>query len=245
MKCISCDADIPSVWVAALSSNCCPGCSGPIYSEQSKQLMDELREAMSAMQNADAPSIAGWLLDNYQLTKIGDAQPVVFHRKQEKQVQQRIAEKLHPKLTMKKENDKNFRDIVAEIQSGNLGNVSSGIDIDIDNELPYEVEGKSRAEMDRFQESQVVAGRDQTSLDPVDLVVDKLIKNPQMILSNDQKPLNQDEIAKLTNSISGAGEKQQILLDPKRMERLRKQSEILSGNADESVYKNNGAIRRA
>ena len=81
MRCISCNADIPPQWVHAINSNICPGCAGPIMTDSSKALMEELSSAMERMPN-DPQGLAGWLLSNYQLQKIGEAQPVDrFHRK--------------------------------------------------------------------------------------------------------------------------------------------------------------------
>ena len=80
MKCITCSADIPPAFVSAIAKNICPGCDGPIMSETAKTLMSELKEAMSRMPN-DPEGLAGWIVSNYELTKIGDAQPTEFHRK--------------------------------------------------------------------------------------------------------------------------------------------------------------------
>ena len=79
MKCISCTAEIPPAWINAIQSNVCPGCGGAIMDEASKELLDELRSAMEKMPN-DPEGLAGWLLSNYRLHKIGDAEPTGFHR---------------------------------------------------------------------------------------------------------------------------------------------------------------------
>lgn len=82
MKCMSCNAEIPPEWVACIQENKCPGCGGAIMDDSSKQLLDELREAMQRMPG-DPEGLAGWLLSNYQLIKIGSAEPTVFHRKKD------------------------------------------------------------------------------------------------------------------------------------------------------------------
>ena len=80
MKCRSCGADIPPAFVHAIATNQCAGCGGEIMSEEDKQLLDELSDAMERMPN-DPQGVAGWLLSNYQFRKIGDAVPVEkFHR---------------------------------------------------------------------------------------------------------------------------------------------------------------------
>ena len=79
MKCISCKIDVPAQWTAALNSNICPSCGKNIMDEVSKNLLAELRTAMTKMPN-DPEGLAGWLLSNYKLRKIGSAEPVEFHR---------------------------------------------------------------------------------------------------------------------------------------------------------------------
>lgn len=95
MKCFSCNVEIPVSFVAALAANTCPGCSGPIQTEESIEFMDELSEAFERMPN-DPQGIAGWILSNYRLNKIGDeAPPEQFHRPltdEEKAAQQQAAQ---------------------------------------------------------------------------------------------------------------------------------------------------------
>ena len=85
---MSCKAIIPPAWVAAIKSGICPGCGGNIYDEATKILMEELAAAMEVMATSsgtggvNAQGIAGWLMSNYRLQKIGDAIPVdKFHDK--------------------------------------------------------------------------------------------------------------------------------------------------------------------
>ena len=81
MKCLTCGAEIPPAWVNAIQKNECPGCGGEIMNESVKSLMTELRDAIAQMPNADAESITGWLMSNYNFQKIGAAEPTAFHRK--------------------------------------------------------------------------------------------------------------------------------------------------------------------
>lgn len=81
MRCVSCAADVPPQWVAALEANICPGCGGQIMSDESKDLMAELQGAIAKMPN-DPKGLAGWILSNYRIKKIGSAEPTeYFHRK--------------------------------------------------------------------------------------------------------------------------------------------------------------------
>ena|SRR5690606_34784338 len=74
MRCVSCGADVPPQWVAAIDSNTCPGCGGQIMSSESKELMEELQDAISKMPN-DPKGLAGWILSNFRIKKIGSAEP--------------------------------------------------------------------------------------------------------------------------------------------------------------------------
>jgi len=87
MFCQNCNTEIPPAWKRMIIKNECPACGEPIMSEQSKQLLDELKEAMERMPN-DPEGLAGWLLSNYRLQKIGDAQPTDFHGKRVSQANQ-------------------------------------------------------------------------------------------------------------------------------------------------------------
>lgn len=72
---MNCGVDILPSYVGAIKSNQCPGCLGQIYNDATKQLMEELADAMAKMPN-DPQGIAGWLLSNYRFQKIGDGKPV-------------------------------------------------------------------------------------------------------------------------------------------------------------------------
>ncbi len=77
MKCDSCDVDIPPAWVKVISGNVCPECNGAIMSDGTIELMVGLKTALEQMPN-DPQGIAGWLLSNYQMRKIGDGVPTEF-----------------------------------------------------------------------------------------------------------------------------------------------------------------------
>ncbi len=79
MKCQSCSADIPPQWVNAIQQNMCPGCGGSIMDEDTTELLLALSETMQKMPN-DPVGLAGWLVSNYYMKKIGDCEPTEFHR---------------------------------------------------------------------------------------------------------------------------------------------------------------------
>lgn len=75
MQCRNCKCEIPPAFVTAIANNSCPGCGKEIMSETDQELMTSLSEAMERMPN-DPQGLAGWLLSNYRLTKVGAAEPV-------------------------------------------------------------------------------------------------------------------------------------------------------------------------
>lgn len=75
MKCRTCDAEVPPQFVKAIEKNICPACEGPILLDSDKELIDELSKALEEMPN-DPQGVAGWLLSNYEVRKIGEAKPV-------------------------------------------------------------------------------------------------------------------------------------------------------------------------
>ena len=80
MKCQSCQAEIPPQWVDAIQSNRCPGCGGKLMDEGMEELLKDLTEKMKEMPN-DPIGLAGWLVSNYKMIKVGDCEPTEFHRK--------------------------------------------------------------------------------------------------------------------------------------------------------------------
>lgn len=75
MNCISCQAPVHPEFVHSIKSNCCPACGGAIMNEAAQELLKNLGEALEKMPN-DPHGIAGWLLSNYELRKIGTGEPV-------------------------------------------------------------------------------------------------------------------------------------------------------------------------
>jgi len=74
--CQTCGITIPNEWKSIILSNLCPVTQDhPIMSEKSKEILDELKEAINQMPS-DPDGLSGWIMSNYQLTKIGDVAPV-------------------------------------------------------------------------------------------------------------------------------------------------------------------------
>ena|ERR1700748_1914091 len=78
MLCNTCNADIPPSFVKALARNVCPSCDGPIMLEDTIELMAGLKSALEQMPN-DPQGIAGWLLSNYRMQKVGTGEPTGFY----------------------------------------------------------------------------------------------------------------------------------------------------------------------
>ena len=78
MLCNTCSADIPPSFVKAIQSNHCPACDGPIMLEDTIELMTGLKSALEQMPN-DPQGIAGWLLSNYRMQKVGTGEPTGFY----------------------------------------------------------------------------------------------------------------------------------------------------------------------
>lgn len=78
MNCNTCNADIPPSFVRAIEKNCCPACEGPIMAEDTIELMAGLKSALEQMPN-DPQGIAGWLLSNYRMQKVGTGEPTGFY----------------------------------------------------------------------------------------------------------------------------------------------------------------------
>jgi Zn-finger nucleic acid-binding protein len=76
MLCANCNVNIPPEWKAAVRLNSCPSCGNAIMNDAMQTLLEEIRDALKQMPN-DPEGLAGWLLSNYQLVKIGDGKPVL------------------------------------------------------------------------------------------------------------------------------------------------------------------------
>jgi hypothetical protein len=78
MLCNTCSAEIPPAFVKALERNICPSCDGPIMLEDTIELMAGIKSALEQMPN-DPQGIAGWLLSNYRMQKVGSGEPTGFY----------------------------------------------------------------------------------------------------------------------------------------------------------------------
>ena len=72
---MNCETEIPASFKLAIQRGECPACGDSLYTESVKELLAELSSAMERMPN-DPQGLAGWLISNYKLVKIGSAEPV-------------------------------------------------------------------------------------------------------------------------------------------------------------------------
>lgn len=78
MFCENCKVEIPPAWKKVIQSNECPACGKEIMTDKTKELLDEIKQAMERMPN-DPEGLSGWLVSNYKMVKIGDASPTTFY----------------------------------------------------------------------------------------------------------------------------------------------------------------------
>jgi hypothetical protein len=223
--------------------------------EKSKDLLDELREAMARMPG-DPEGLAGWLLSNYTLHKIGDAQPTEFHQMRHARPQNpndgvpaniKIADNPVHKFLQRTgyakqlDNRKRLKDIVNEIDgnvghggqpTGNPGHAMYNQDfdpvIDLDAEMPGDYEDY---DYDYPQPQPAVSHAKQALANSV-------------VMGGSGQPINQEELAAMAAAVSMAGQQTPLpgdlppALQLDRMKRLQKQHAMASGGG-------NGVFRRS
>lgn len=80
MNCSSCGVDIPAAWKNVFAKNECPNCSGKVMNDALQELIKDLGEELQKLPVGDAMGLAGWLVSNYSMKKIGSCEPVnVFY----------------------------------------------------------------------------------------------------------------------------------------------------------------------
>jgi hypothetical protein len=258
MKCISCTADIPPQWVNAIERNECPGCGSKIMDDASQDLLHELKEAMAKMPN-DPAGLAGWLLSNYSLRKVGTAEPTQFHRKPvlnqdakrqsapndglkvAKNSVQDFLKRKNPGIAKSVEAQKDFAGIVNQINNGSIPD-PYGNGVDLETEIDYEskslngeivAEGESQygSDIDPYEEAEY--NRNNFRSKAQDLA------RHSLVMPGNERPLSPQETAAMFEIVSGQsngidpGDNLPPALQVARMERLRKQRAISEGGTDD------------
>lgn len=246
MKCITCSAEIPPQWVGAINRNICPGCDGPICSQEQIELLTEMREAFKQMDNSPE-CIVAWLLSNYTLRKVGAAEPVNFHRKpaeviQEKKLKiaknpvQDFLKRKDASVAKTVEARKDFAEIVNQINSGEVEDPLYGNGEELESEI--DIEGE---EMDPYEEAEF--NRQQFKSTAKQLARHSLVMPGGRPLDSEETAIMMQEVAGKTSSAIGAGENIPEALQQARLERLRK-SRAIAGGGTMDFGSEKGTFRR-
>jgi len=233
MDCMNCTANIPPQWVSCIQENKCPSCGKQIMDESSKGLLDELREAMLRMPN-DPEGLTGWLLSNYKLHKIGDAEPTEFHKPRNYQpdnsqpsnikIANNPVHKFLKRTGLSKQlgNRESLKDIVSEIDNNVNANIYQQ---DYDPNINLDDEGC------------------QESAQPV---AKKALANSVVMGGEGPAvPPTQEDIEAIAAAVSMAGNTTPLdgdlppALQIDRLNRLKKQQEIVSGGGG-GVFRRGG-----
>lgn len=73
MKCMSCEADIPSEWTSCIANNLCPKCGASIMDMATKDMFDELNNVMAKLKLAPE-GVMDLVLSSFNLREIGAAE---------------------------------------------------------------------------------------------------------------------------------------------------------------------------
>lgn len=127
MNCDSCGVDIPPAWVKVIASNICVECQGPIMSDNTVELMAGLKNALEQMPN-DPQGIAGWLLSNYRMQKVGTGEPTGFIGSKSKmqagngeiKIAENPLERFHKLAGVKVQAPEKYKALISEINGGIL-----------------------------------------------------------------------------------------------------------------------------
>jgi hypothetical protein len=228
---MTCNADIPPAWVAAIQSGICPGCGGSLYSEEHKELMEGLREALVEMKNADAESITGWLTSNYKLTKIGEAAPTEFHRKPTAPVRQ-TSSIVEQNLKVANNNVQGYFE-------------RAGVPKHLQNRTRLEAMAKQLNQIgnedvseDMYpgaEQEDIYINEDEAIQEQQGVLASQVLQNNSITVPSDNpniKPLSQHEIANINSMAQRdpqAGDDIPEILQQDRMQKLRNQKAALNG----------------
>lgn len=258
MKCMSCQAEIPPSFVHAIQSNTCAGCGGAIMNEESKFILTELKEAIVKMAEDPkglAEGLAGWILSNYNVTKIGETvEPTNFHRKAA--VNSKKQGKQGPKLKIANnpvadflkrtnaskglENRPDLRELVNTINSGNVDENLYGDGEELDQE-ENEIDNSEYSENEDFDPS-----FENEDLDPYEEAetnrknfrsIRNAAENNSLTLpgSPGQRPLSRKDQADIAQAMSGGADLEAVeALHEARKARLQKSRDIASGGGQGS-----------
>jgi len=223
MKCMNCNAEISPQYVHAIANNVCPGCGGSIYDDQTKEVYNELKEAMLRMPN-DPVGLAGWLLDNYKLYKIGSAEPVdKFYNSNIKENKENKELKSSSKIkTASAEKTSEFfqrAGVSPQTKSRLPKDYSVLVDQINSNVSEDSMYGEDEVEMveDNLSDEDFSAAREMNAR----------FSDEELLMPG--KPLAKSEMKELKALLNKNSTASDTFLEGERMERLQRQENMLSG----------------
>lgn len=222
MKCINCTAEILPQYVHSIANNICPGCGGSIYDDQTKELYNQLKEAMEKMPN-DPAGLAGWLLDNYKLYKIGSAEPVEkFYNSSLKEPSAVKNNKI--KTSSAEKTNEFFQRAGVSPQTKN----KSGKDY---NSLVKQINESIEEDMyggdDQEDEVDMGTGYTNDDLMAAHEMGAQFSAEEELIIPG--KPLAKNEMKELQNMLNKSSPTAESVLESERMMRLQRQENMLTG----------------
>ena len=247
MRCMSCTADIPPEWVNAIQRNVCPGCGGEIMNEPAKELLTELTAAMERMPN-NPQGVAGWLLSNYQLRKVGEAQPVEhFHTKQQMaqggfdEHQLKIANNPVQQMLQRSGQFKNIQATQAKLAGAPMGGnrmqqlaeMAQGI-AEVDNTEAYLTADEN------FSAQQYYDPDDDAIIERGPRMSKQLVAAGASLVDPSVQPPTPEELAELSGYVEEPVQDADLanrILQQQRIQRLRTQQDVANGGG-------NGVFRR-
>jgi len=242
MICQNCSVEIPPAWVAAIASNQCPACSGPIMDDAAQALMEGLATALKQMPN-NPQGIAGWILSNFQVRQIGDALPV-DHFHGDRPPQEHQAQAANPNypsshqryLGNKHEATKGIQATNAKLAhlaqsiQGNQNSMYGGEEEELNVTEDFDPSGPSKADIEAAAElmgTSLPRNREGQSSPPVKLK-DLLASQAGALVNPNAKSLTSEEISQL-EAIKDRGSNESDALMKERMKRVSAQKNFDMG----------------
>ena len=207
--------------------------------DESKQLLDELSNAIERMPN-NPRGVAGWLLSNYRFQKIGDAQPVEkFHQKPTRQAQEhqlKVADNPVQTLLARTDAYKGIQQTQAKLGGGGKGTVRQ-------NKLAQMARGIAEISVEDEAFNAPEPEYDDENLENDELPEERgpkrsreLVTGASLVDSN-TPPLTPDEVEMLAGAVHESSQEDlQEALRLQRLKRVKAQQAVLGGGS--------GAFRR-
>lgn len=225
---MSCDADIPPAFVHSIQTNVCAGCGGEVMNQAAKEMLDELTDAMERMPN-DPQGVAGWLLSNYKLVKVGErVEPTEeFHRKRSAKRNASSVEDDDRNLAIADNTVQKF--LKRTGQAGRVAENNAKLAA-LAKQIKAGPSEEQYGDIDSHGED--VDGDFEEDYTPPVASAKKTLANNVMIGAEGDEPLSPEETAKLMKRVADSGSKLDTgaqALQMQRMDRLARQQGVADG----------------